>query len=133
MFVETPLNNQILKEEIVIQQLTTNSQKLEIRNTTLTSYENFKKTYKILQIKVKLVEDKLQMFEEYETKFINGEIDLEKLTQISQLYDNSLENKIEAEYQLRKARIDIEALIGINLEEVPGYFEEINALNSEIR
>lgn len=133
MFVRIPKNSAISREQISILNNNKNENKLQMRSAVLSSYEDFKRSFKILHIRIKLVEDKLQMFDDFQNKFISGEIGLEKLTQVSQLYDTSIEAKVQAEYNLNSAKIRIESLIGINIEEVVGYNNEINSFVEEIR
>jgi hypothetical protein len=72
----------------------------------------------IVKVKNDLVEDEYTNMLAVEEKFQKREITLEQYRSVSRAYNLEVEEKIKANNQLQNAKLELEALIGMRLEDV---------------
>jgi outer membrane protein TolC len=131
--VSTPLQTKIANDNILISQHQINELKLGVRRAVLSNVEYLKEGYKIYRLRDRLKEDFLLLFKDAEKKFSNGEIKIDQYQQASQAYYARAEAVISASSNFNRSKMEVEALIGLKLEEVEGYAVFINALEAEIQ
>ena len=116
--VDNPKDVAIARAEVEKASLQVQSQKLLIRNQVLRAYQLFKMHEQIFKLKSDLTEDEYSNFLSIEEKFENGEVSLEDYKEASKNYNLELENRITAKNRYEIAKLDLELLIGVKLEEV---------------
>ena len=118
MFVTIPSDIKIAKEEIGIANSTIDAQKINLRAEVLRAYQVYLMNMEVLSIQTESTEGAYSDFLLNEQKFKNGEIDLEEYSSASQRYNEARRAKLDAETNFNIAKINIEELIGITLEDV---------------
>jgi len=118
IFVSIPTEKKIVAENIEKSQLSINEQKLEIRRQVLIAYQNYLMQEQLFKLANDAVEDEYASFLVVEEKFSQGEASLDDYKAASKTYRAELERKIIVNNELEKAILEIEALIGLKLEEI---------------
>lgn len=116
--VSNPTNTKIARRELEKSELAIKQQKLLIRNQVLSAYQDYLMYEQIYRFKSDLTEDVYADFLAVEQKFEDGEVTLEVYKATSKIYISQLEAKVMAKNQLESAKLAIELLIGVNLEEI---------------
>lgn len=116
--VETTNNTKIAKLEYDRADLEIKNQKLIVRNQVLKAYQNFLMTEKLLKLKNEITENEYTNFLSEEEKFENGTVTLEEYRIATKAYNAELESKIIASNKYENAKLELEMLIGVPLEEV---------------
>ena len=118
IFLNTPTNTKIARNELEKADLAIKQQKLILRNQVLKAYQNYLMYEQIYRLKSDLTEDEYANFLTVEEKFQDGSVSLEDYKMASKVYVSEMEAQIMAKNQLENAKLEIELLIGINLEEI---------------
>ena len=118
IFVSEPIEARIAKKQSLnsIQQI--NQQKLNVRKLVLTAYHNYLMYEEILKVKNDLLEDEYANMLAVEQKFQKGEITIDQYKSVTRAYNLEVEEKIKANNQLQNAKLELEMLIGVKLEDV---------------
>lgn len=95
-----------------------NQRKLLIRAETLKRYEDYLTTVEMLKLRTQAVEDFYATYLAVSKKFKESRSSLEEYNQASTTYYTALENKLRAESDVNLAKISLEEIIGVRLEEV---------------
>ena len=132
-FVNTPLQTKVANDRILISQQQVNELKLGVRRDVLSNVEMLKERYKIYRLRDRLKEDFLILFKDAEKKFSNGEIKIDQYQLASQAYNARAESVISALSMFNQSKIQLEAIIGVKIDEVEGYTDFINLLETEIQ
>ncbi len=132
-FVSTPLHSKIAGDQILNSENQVNERKLIVREEVLSNLEKMKQFYKFLKLREQIKEDFLVMYKDSEKKFSTGEIDIEKYRTAVQGYYGQAEKVVEAQANFYNSKITLEALIGVSLDDIEGYQQFIQKLDSEIR
>ncbi|HTE29498.1 MAG TPA: TolC family protein [Chryseolinea sp.] len=130
-FVQTPLSAQAANDQVLISEYNVNSKKLEVRENIMMAVERLKEKFKIVKLRERIQEDYFLMFQSAEKKFKAGEVTLESYRQTSQAYYLKEEEIIQARSSFNQQRIEIEAMIGVELKDVEGYVKFIDRLTTE--
>jgi outer membrane protein TolC len=117
-FISVPGRVKIARENVKISEADLNTQKLTIRAEMLKRYRAYLLSLEILKMRAQAVEDAHSNFLAVSQRFRNGEATMEDYNSMSQFYSKALESKLVAENDLSNAKIMIEEMIGIRLEEV---------------
>jgi outer membrane protein TolC len=118
MLFRIPYNVKQNRERVVIAQSQVNAQKLQVRNTVLRSYNEYVMREKIYKIQTQLALDSETSHKLVEQKFKNGEITFETYSASQTTFSQIQLAQLDAEKELRNAKLDIEELIGMKLEDV---------------
>ncbi len=118
IFVSSPLETKISKLQVDNQKELVNAQKLEVRSTVLTSYENYIYTKEMLEIEVELLESSYAGYLVAEQKFKNGEILIDEYNNILTSYNNRKINHLTAVKNFNIAKIQLEEIIGVRIEDI---------------
>jgi outer membrane protein TolC len=130
-FVQTPLETKIANDKSVNAVHMVNQQKLVIREEVLVSLEKLKEAYKIIKLRQFVKEEFYQMYKEAEKKFQTNEVNLERLRASLQEYYSRSEDLIIAQSTFNQERLNLEAIIGVKLEDVEGYSAFVAKLDEE--
>lgn len=95
-----------------------NSQKLAIRGEVLRRYEIYKLNLEKFKIQNEATEDAYSNYLRTEQRFKNGEIDMVEFNRSTSLYNSEKINKLTVESELSISKINLEELIGVDLDEV---------------
>jgi outer membrane protein TolC len=118
LFVSTPMESRVARKQEHNAQHQINLQKLAVRKQVLTAYNNYRMYEEIVKVKNDLVEDEYTNMLAVEEKFQKREISLEQYRAVSRTYNLEVEEKIKANNQLQNAKLELESLIGMRLEDV---------------
>lgn len=132
-FVNTPLQTKVANDRILISEQQVNELKLVVRREVLSNVEMLKERYKIYRLRDRLREDFLILFKDAEKKFSNGEIKIDQYQLASQAYNTRAESVISALSMFNQSKIQIDAMIGVKVDEVEGYAEFIIKLETELQ
>jgi outer membrane protein TolC len=89
----------------------------EIRKQVLTLYDNYLLFQNLIRIQNQKTEDEYAYFKSVEAKFTNQRVDIEVFKEASNKYNLELEKKYTLAYEQKVAKIALESLIGITMEE----------------
>lgn len=132
-FISTPLQAKIANDKVLISQQQVNELKLTVRKEVLTAVEILKERYKIYRLRDRLKEDFLILLKDAEKKFSIGEIKIDQYQLASQAYNARAESVISSQSMFNQSKLQIEAMIGVKLDEVDGYGTFISSLEAEIQ
>lgn len=130
-FVQTPLSAKAANDQVLISEYDVNAKKLETRQSVMMAVERFKERFKIIKLRERIQEDYFLMFQSAEKKFKSGEVTLESYRATSQAYYGREEEIIQARSVFNQQRIELEAMIGLELKDVEGYVQFIDRLTTE--
>ncbi|OWY23399.1 hypothetical protein C7N43_03325 [Sphingobacteriales bacterium UPWRP_1] len=111
----------IAKHNLHIAENETNQAKLQLRAEVLRRYETYLTAKELLKIRAQNVEDMYATYLLAKSNMELGKGDLKELNSASDSYNKAQENKLLAETNLRTAKINLEEIIGLKLEDI---FEE---------
>lgn len=118
MLFRIPYNVKQNRERVVIAQSQLNSQKLALRNQVLRSYNEYIMREKIYKIQNQLALDSETSYKLVEQKFKNGEITFETYSTSLSSFSQIQLSQLESEKEYKNAKLDLEQLIGMKLEDV---------------
>jgi outer membrane protein TolC len=108
----------IAKEQKAIAEDGVNQLKLNIRAQVLTSYRIYLVRKATLELLGDILQDVTVRFKSVQALFRDGKAKFEEYDQANQAYNDERIRKIAAEGDLALAKIDLERLIGVRLEQV---------------
>lgn len=118
IFVSTPIETKIANRQVKNTEQQINQQKLQVRKLVLTAYNNYKMYKELYKVKNDLVEDEYANLLVVEDKFQKGQLSIEQYKVVTRAYNLEIEEKIKTGNQLENAKLELEALIGMKLEDV---------------
>ncbi|MEO1051427.1 MAG: TolC family protein [Bacteroidota bacterium] len=117
-FVTLPLNTKIAKEKYKIAESNLNAKKLNVRAEVLKLYEQYKLARELLGIQNEILEDAQSNYSLYESKFRDGDTTFEEY-RLAQVNLNQVKiERAKAQAAFEVAKINLEEMIGVPLEEV---------------
>lgn len=130
-FVQTPLSAKAANDQVLMSEYNVNVTKLQVRESVMLAVERLKERFKIVKLRERIQEDYFLMFQSTEKKFKAGEVTLESYRATSQAYYLKEEEIIQARSAFNQQRIELEAMIGVELKDVEGYVQFIDRLTTE--
>ena len=130
-FVQTPLSAKAANDEVLMSEYNVNATKLQVRQDVMLGIERLKERFKIVKLRERIQEDYFLMFQSTEKKFKAGEVTLEAYRGTSQAYYLKEEEIIQARSAFNQQRIELEAMVGVELKDVEGYVQFIDKLTTE--
>jgi outer membrane protein TolC len=118
MFFTIPYNTKQSRERLVIAQSNVNVRKLEVRNLVMKSYNEYQLREKVYKITSQLVLDNETSHKLVEQKFKSGEATFEVYSTSLSNFSQMTINQLQAERDYKNAKLDLEQLIGMKLEDV---------------
>jgi outer membrane protein TolC len=106
------------KELLAIANSNVNTQKLTVRNSVLKAYNEYLLREKIFKVQTQLLLDNETSHKLIEQRFKNGEINFDTYSLSLNTYSTMTVGQLEAERNFKNAKLDLEQLIGMRLEDV---------------
>lgn len=116
--LRTPLQVKAAKEKVRIAEYLFNQEKLQVRGEVLRRYRDYLYGIELLKLRTQAVEDLYTNFVAIKESFERGTTSFRTYMEASQSYNKSLEEKLESENTLAKARITLEEIVGVKLDEI---------------
>ncbi len=117
-FISIPATTRMNKERAKIAEANVNTQKLIVRNTVLKAYNEYVLREKIYKVQSQLLMDNETSHKLIEQRFKNGETNFETYSLSLNNFSNVSVGHLEAERNYKNAKLDLEQLIGMRLEDV---------------
>jgi outer membrane protein TolC len=119
-FFSTPYQVKKSKQMYTIANAEINAEKLNIRSAVLQSYNELQAREKIFRLYSQAKLDAINSHNLVEQRFKQGEVLFESYMTSSNNVNQSRVRELESETQYLNAKVTLEALIGVKLEEVSG-------------
>jgi hypothetical protein len=97
---------------------TVNATKLELRNQVLNTYQDYVKFAALYKIQTNITDEANTEFLRVEQKFKDGTSTFEEYNKASKIFTEHKRDKILAENAYLKSKYDLEALIGMKMEDI---------------
>ena len=117
-FFTIPSTTRINKHRLMIAQANVNTQKLTVRNQVLKAYNEYVLREKMYKVQSQLLLDNETSHKLIEQRFKNGETTFETYSASLSNYTTMTVAQLEAERNYKNAKLDLEQLIGMRLEDV---------------
>jgi len=117
-FVFDPQEAKLKRHERSIAEESINGQKLALRAEVLRRYQIYLTDQELLRIQGENVTNVQSMYQLAEQKFSRGEITLENFNSVSDRYNAEKMKMANYESSIKISKINLEELIGVNLEDV---------------
>jgi outer membrane protein TolC len=95
-----------------------NAQKLELRNQVLNAYQDYVKFAALYKIQTNITDEANTEFLRVEQKFKDGTSTFEEYNKANKIFTEHKRDKILAENAYLKSKYDLEALIGMKMEDI---------------
>ncbi len=118
MFASIPLNTKINRQQLAIAEANLDARKLEIRNVVMKTYNDYVLKEKIYKIQAQVFSDIENAHKLLEEKFKTGETTFEAYSASQANYNRASIVLLQAETDYKNTKLDLEKLIGLNLEDV---------------
>ncbi len=116
--VNNPKKTKIARQEVDIYQADLEQQKLRIRAEVLRRYQEYLFYLELVKNKIEAEEDAYSAYKLVKDQFQSAEVELKDYSTASNIYHNAREATLRAKSDLEKAKISLEELIGVDLEQV---------------
>jgi outer membrane protein TolC len=113
-----PSTTRVNRHRLMIAQANVNTQKLTVRNAVLKAYNEYVLREKMYKVQSQLLLDNETSHKLIEQRFKNGETNFETYSQSLSSYTTMTVGQLEAERNYKNAKLDLEQLIGMRLEDV---------------
>jgi len=117
-FVSIPMQTKIARAKAVQAQANLNAQKLAVRNAVLKAYNEYLMREEVFKVQSQLLLDNETAHKLVEERFKNGETTFEAYSASLATYSSMNVAKMDAEKNFNNAKLDLEQLIGMRLEDV---------------
>jgi outer membrane protein TolC len=118
MFVTIPIQTKQDRQRVGIAQSNLDAQKLELRNVVMRAYNDYVMREKMYKIQTRLLTDIEDAHKRLTQKYENGETTFEAYSISQGNYNRASMALLEAENNYKNAKLDLEKLIGVKLEDV---------------
>jgi len=108
----------IAKSNVAIEQDRQQELARTIKADILSKYSQYKAYSQLLALQAQIVDDEDAVFLQTEQKFKDGTITIDVYNGASKNYNNELVKKINLQLQLDQTKLEIEKMIGVNLDDV---------------
>lgn len=116
--LNTPHKVKIAQQNVKIAENKVNQQKLQLRAEVLRRYETYLASIEILRVRTQALEDARTLKTATVRKFEQGLASVEDYAQALKSYSEALEGGTTAESNIKVAKIAVEEMIGMTLEDV---------------
>jgi outer membrane protein TolC len=117
-FFTIPYTTRANKHRLMIAQSNVNVQKLVVRNSVLKAYNEYVLSEKTFKVQSQLLLDNETSHKLIEQRFKNGETNFETYSLSLNNYTTMTVAQLQAERNYKNAKLDLEQLIGMRLEDV---------------
>lgn len=108
----------VARENIYIAQAQKNERFREIRARVLTKYEDFLMYREMLELQNRITQDSYIYYKQRESDFADNLIEIDDFNKAFALYKEQQDKKLQASRNYNVAKIELEQMIGVNLDEV---------------
>ena len=119
-FAIKPLEVKKRRELREISTESANAQKIAIRAETLRRYNNYLLAKNVLEVQTAMEQDSYANFKLVQDRFKNGEENIQSYNLILERYTNQRLKRLEVETAFKNAKLNVEEMIGMKLENVTG-------------
>jgi outer membrane protein TolC len=119
-FFIKPVETKRRRELVEVAQESANAQKIAIRAETLRRYNAYLLAKNILEVQTSMEQDSYANFKLVQDRFKNGEENIQSYNLILERYTNQRLKKMEVEMDYKNAKLNVEEMIGMKLENVTG-------------
>ncbi len=116
--LQTPSKVRSANEDLAISLNNINTQKHLIRAEVLRRYYNYQLKLELLKIHIQAHDDAYNAYLDITQKFKDGRATLVAYTQSALAHNQAAEQKVKSEMEVKMAKVAVEELIGVRLEEV---------------
>lgn len=117
-FISIPLQTKMNRAKAVQAQANLNAQKLAVRNAVLKAYNEYIMREEVYKVQSQLLLDNETAHKLVEQRFKNGETNFETYSASLASYSSMNIARMDAEKNYKNAKLDLEQLIGMRLEDV---------------
>jgi outer membrane protein TolC len=117
MFTRIPNGIKIARENYMIAQATRNDKYREIKAQVLTKYEDYLLAKQKLEFQTEITQDEFALYKKSEKDFEDNIIKLEEFNKASAAWVGAQMVKLDFQRGVNVAKIELERLIGIRLED----------------
>jgi outer membrane protein TolC len=117
-FADHSISVKNARENIRLQEESVNDQKLFVRAEVLRRYSTYKSNEELLSMQNRLLTSFESNFKLQQTKFSNGEITMDQFSGSEERLNNQRIRKITAENNFQHAKLDLEQMLGMKLEDI---------------
>lgn len=117
-FLLTSKEVKLAKEDYKLAQSQVNQQKLQLRRDVLTKYQKYLMTKNLFQIENEITEEEYAKYLLAEQQFKDGTISIDLYNESLRAYNTQRMKKITAENNFVTAKLDVEEMIGMHIEDV---------------
>jgi outer membrane protein TolC len=117
-FFSIPYTTRKNKERLAIAESNVNAQKLTVRNSVMKAYNELQLREKVYKVQSQLLLDNETSHKLIEQRFKNGETDFATYSLSLNNYSQLNIANLQAETDYKNAKLDLEQLIGMRLEDV---------------
>jgi len=133
-FANTSALAKISDQKLIKTTYAIDEKKLKVREEVLTNLEKLRLTYKSYRVRENIKEDYLAMYRASKKKFESGEVtNMDQFRLTLQAYSDQVDKAIATESAFKTAKIALEALVGVALDEVEGYAQLLKQLEADAR
>lgn len=132
-FFNIPGQVKIADGKLINAEYAVDEKKLLLREEILGDVEKLKQFYKFVKLRRQIKEDFFTMYKDAEKRFSTGEMKIEGFRAAVQSYYNQAESVVEAQANFNGVKINLEALVGVELSDVEGYSDFISKLDAELK
>lgn len=118
IFFDNPRNTKIAQEQYGIAQDNINARKLNLRAVVLALYQEYLMQKEVLEIQTGITESRYARLQLAEQQFSDGDIPVEELEEAQLQYSQQRINSIRAEKDFVTAKLSLEELLGLPLEDI---------------
>jgi outer membrane protein TolC len=118
IFVNTSIDSKQNRQRLVIAESEINAQKLEVRRIVLKAYNDYLWREKVLKLQSEQFSDIESNFKLVERRYANGEITFDQYSVSQTNLNRASIQFLEADRDFKNAKLDLEQLIGVRLEDV---------------
>ncbi len=118
-----PKKTENARQKLEIGKHKRDQQKLEVRAAVLMAYYTYIESIEMLKIRTQAVEDSDASYKYIANLFKTGEAEFDQFNQAASNYHNSKEQQLQARSDTRLSKLELEMLIGMQLEKAKAYHE----------
>lgn len=118
IFFINPKNTKIARENYGIAQDNIDAQKLTLRATVLTLYQEYVMEKELLEIQTGITENQYAQYLLAKQQFEDGEVTVENFETVQLQYNLQRMNSVRAERNFMTAKLALEEVLGVRLEDI---------------
>lgn len=118
MIIQIPAKTRQAKQSLTIANYNVNEQKLQTRKVVLQLYQDYLLTKQVLEMETRMVESSTSGFQITEERFKRGQIALETYNLAASEHIGQQRQRLQAESNYIKAKVELESILGVRIEDV---------------